>query len=389
MKIEERIARRQHTESDPRLVLDYDALSPVVHPDEPVGRGSLVERLLDCLEPAFEGHVPRDIYVWGPKGAGKSAVIRALFGQLDRLIGRSDSKIYTTTRAVPTPSVEFVYVDARTETTGFALLHAVLDQLVSDSVPKQGVGAEAIATRLERRLNAGGQAVIACVDHVNEPESLSADLVFEQLRQFQPGLAALLVGRDPPTETAVGDRDEIQTVHVDGYRRHTLAEVLTSRTSNGLIRSATTHGQLRELATWADGDAHDALAALFGASVIAEQRGHEEIFPADMAVGMHAVPRPGVSLGRVLSLPDSRQRILSFLIDLPESDRRSVGAAADAISTYDIDLSRATIERVLYELAEAGIVRRVKAQSTGTGRPPSRVELGFPTRVFAKLTSER
>ena len=387
MKIEERIARRQHGESDPRLVLDYDALSPIVHPQEPVGRGSLVERLLDCIEPIFDGRVPGDVYVWGPKGAGKSAVIRALFAQLDRLIGRSDSQILTTTRAIPTPSVEFVYIDARTATTGFALLHAVLDQLVSDPVPKQGVGAEAIATRLDRQL-ASDRAVIIGVDHINEPESLSADLVFEQLQPFTPGLASLLVGRDPPTATGVGDREAVQTVHVDGYRRHALAEVLTSRASNGLVRSATTHGQLRELATWADGDAHDALAALFGASVIAEQRGHEKIYPADMAVGMHAVPRPGVSLGRVLSLPDSRQRILSHLIELPESDRRSVGAAADAISAYNVELSRATIERVLYELAEAGIVRRVKAQSTGTGRPPSRVELGFPTRVFSHLTSE-
>jgi len=42
---------------------------------------------------------------------------------------------------------------------------------------------------------------------------------------------------------------------------------------------------------------------------------------------------------------------------------------------------------VLYELAEAGIVRRVKAeQPSETGRPPSRVEPRFPTLVFEQLT---
>lgn len=388
MKIEERIARRQHTESEPRLVLDYDALSPVSHNDEPVGRGALIERLLDALDPVFDGEAPADLYVWGPKGAGKSAVIRALFAQLDRLLGRSDSQIYTSTRAVTAPGVEFVYVDARSANTGFGLLHAVLDQLVADPVPKQGVGAEAIATRLRQRVETTGRTVVVAVDHSNEPESLSADAVFDRLDPFEPAIACVLIGRDAPTSTAIADRESVRTVHVDAYRRHTLVEVLTSRSGDGLVRSATSHGQLRQLATWADGDAHDALAALFGASVVAEQRGHDEIYPADMAVGMQAVPRPGVSLGRVRSLPDSRQRILANLIDLSESDRRSVGAAADAINDDDIDLSRATIERVLYELAEAGIIRRVKSESTGTGRPPSRVELRFPTRVFRFLTSD-
>jgi len=88
-----------------------------------------------------------------------------------------------------------------------------------------------------------------------------------------------------------------------------------------------------------------------------------------------------------MSLPASRKRIVRRLIELPEPARKSVKTAADAISNDGLDLSRATIERILYELAEAGIVRRIKAeQPSETGRPPSRLEPRFPTLVFKALT---
>jgi len=65
-----------------------------------------------------------------------------------------------------------------------------------------------------------------------------------------------------------------------------------------------------------------------------------------------------------------------------------VSTAADAIADNQIDLSRSTIERVLYELAEAGIVRRVKLDdATQVGRPPSRLEPRFPTLVFQHFSS--
>jgi DNA-binding transcriptional ArsR family regulator len=146
-----------------------------------------------------------------------------------------------------------------------------------------------------------------------------------------------------------------------------------------MIRSAVTHQQLRSLATWANGDAHDALAALFSAGLTAERKGHEQVDTVDLTEGMNAVPQPCVSLGRVLALPESRQQVLGRLIGLPKADRNSVSAAADAITDAEIDLSRATIERVLYELAEAGIVRRVKLDDAKQiGRPPSAARTPVP-----------
>jgi len=387
MNLEERIVRRQRPDSEPRLVLESDALNPIAHPTEPVGRGLVIEQLLDAIEPAFENRRPPDCYVWGPKGTGKSAVVRSLFTQLDRLIGRAHGRIYTTTRTEPTADIAFVYVDGRIAKTGFALLHAVLNELTPDPVPKQGVSADTIRRRLADRLEPGSRTVVVAVDHVGEPETLSTAAVADQFAPFGESVSLVVCGRQEPA-AATGPLTGPETVQCEPYRRHTLIEVLTSRGADGLTRSAISHERIRELAGWADGDAHDALAALFSAGFDAQRRGHDRIDTDALEAGTDAVPKPCVSLGRLLALPESRQRILGRLIDLPDAARDSVGAAADAIAGDRIELSRSTIERVLYELAEAGIVRRLKVDAEShVGRPPSRLEPRFPTLVFDHLTA--
>jgi Cdc6-like AAA superfamily ATPase len=381
MNLRERIARRQRTDHAPRLVHDYDALNPVVHLEEPIGRGPTLERLLDHVEPAFEGVLPSNGYVHGPKGSGKSAVVSALFSQLAEMTGTSRSAIFTTTRGGTAPPAEFVYVDAREANSDFALHHAVLDALSDESVPEQGLGTTQLRERLHDALRAYDRSVMVAIDHVGEPETHGPTEVAELFSPL-PSLSWLCVGRERPEEFDL----DVRTLEFDAYRHHALVDVLTGRVSSGLARHALTHEQVREIAEWADGDAHDALAATFGAADAAIVAGHGSLLPADVDEGMAAVPRPCVSLGRVLALPDNRKRVLRALIDLEADRHDSVGSTAEAIATGgSVELSTATVKRVLYELSEAGVIRRVTRSSEGIGRPPSRLETRFPTRVFRRL----
>jgi predicted ArsR family transcriptional regulator len=94
-----------------------------------------------------------------------------------------------------------------------------------------------------------------------------------------------------------------------------------------------------------------------------------------------------VALGRVLALPESRQRLLYALAGLTEEERSTVGMATEAIAGRPgVDLSASTVRRVLYELADAGLLERVTVhRSDGKGRPPSRLVPLFPTVVFREL----
>ena len=99
MDVEARIERRRRRGEQPTLVQDYDSLSPVVHLEEPADRGPVLERLLDYLDPVFDGRLPQNGYVYGPGGSGKSAVVTALFSRLEQLLTDTQTMIHTSTRA--------------------------------------------------------------------------------------------------------------------------------------------------------------------------------------------------------------------------------------------------------------------------------------------------
>ncbi len=384
MNIDERIARRRQTTSQPQLVLDYEPLSPIFHPREPIGRGSLLEQLLDQLEPALLGNRPSDLYVWGPKGSGKTAVVKALFRGFNRTIKPETEPIHTATRVDSVSVFDFVYVDARSAKTQFALYRAMLDRLIDDSVPTQGVGTSWIQGKLEAALAPTKNGVVVVVDHVGEPETQSIAQIQEILQPLQSDVSVVLIGTKEPDRAGAGDTSPIDTLECTPYQTHDLVEILTGRLSDSLVRNAVSHDQLREVAEWADGDVHDALSALFTAAIEAEKTDTDYITDEQLTIGIESVPRPCVPLGRVLALPESRLLVLEQLVRLPEQALTSVGRATESIAKREIDLSEGTIKRLIYELSEAGITERIPMErDVQVGRSPSRIEFRFPYRLFS------
>lgn len=383
MNIEERVARRRRSNGGPQLIRSHDALSPAAHVRDPDGRGSALEQLLDSLEPALGGELPSNTYVWGPKGSGKSALVTALFSELERVSDESRTSIHTSTRVEGGDMAEFAYVDARGTRSEFGLRHAIIDALLDERIPKQGVGDDHLVERLEEAFGGTGRTTVVAVDHLGGPEAVTVEAVESFLGRVSGSIAWLGVGRRPPEEHGI--RFE-STVHLPVYQRYGLVDILTSRASQGLAHQAIAHEELRRIATWAEGDAHDALAALFGAAVHSNEAGERTIDGEDVDAGTNAVPRPGVAIGRVLALPENRQRVLRRLLDL-DTAGRSIDETARVIASEDaLDLSAATVKRFLYELAETGVLRRTRADRTdGLGRPPSRVEPRFPTLVFRQV----
>ncbi|WP_418279856.1 Cdc6/Cdc18 family protein [Halorubrum sp. DTA98] len=386
MNIDDRIERRLGYDASMGVVSDVDAVSPVAHPASPTGRGPDLERFLDVLDPAFAGSLPPSVYVHGPKGSGKSAVVTALFERLSAQGGRRQA-IQTSTRAVDPTLPEFVYVDTREASTRFRLYHDALAAVSDEPVPDHGIGTAELAESLEAEIRAGTDIVVA-LDHVNEPNTPTAATLVEWLSTVNKRIVPVCLGRDDPD--SIGWNAET-SIAFDRYRHHVLVELVTSRTSAGLTRDAITHDQVREVAEWAAGDAHDALSAIMGGAWHAERDGASTIRPEDLDAGIAAVPKPCVALGRVLVLSESRQRLLYELVTLAEADRASVNAATESIAAAtEVDLSPSTIRRVLYELADSGLLDRVTAErSDGKGRPPSRLVPRFPTLVFRELFERR
>jgi len=344
------------------------------------------ERLLDHLDPVFDGDLPPNGYVHGDPGVGKSAVVTALFDHMRRFSTERDSVIYTSTRAGSSISPGFVYVDLRASASEFSFYHHVLDALLDDPVPEHGISTAELRERLHALVGESRGGVVVAVDHVGEPIGIDDETLVDLLAGLPSNASWLAVGRADPSATTLTDYTAT-TVGVEPYRAQMLADVLMTRASDALAQQALDLQLARRVADWADGNAHDALAALFVAVDRAARGDRTHVTAEDVTAAIREMPRPCVSLGSVLSLPPNKLLVLRKLVDLDEDDRASVTATTAAISDDPtVDLSAGTVKRFLYEMAEVGVVERVKSNSkSGKGRPPSRVELRFPPTVFRRL----
>jgi Cdc6-like AAA superfamily ATPase len=384
MNLNDRIQRRRGKAGNQELIQDYTMLSPISHPDEPSGRGPVLEQLLDHLEPVFDGQLPPNGYVYGPPGSGKSAIITSLFEHLNQYSTETRSIIHTSTRPTSPTSPGFVYIDLRETMSKFSFYHDVLDDIVEEPVPEHGISTEKLHTRLHDHLDDAQTGIVVAIDHVDESNGIS-DLV-DLLAGLPSKASWLAMGRIDPEEASISTYTGT-TIGVTAYKRQVLVDVLMTRSSEGLAQQALNHDLARRIADWAEGNAHDALAALFIGADRAREAGVDRITGPDIDAAIKEVPRPCVSLARVLALPANKQLVLRELVDLDIADCASVNATTEAISVADpVDLSAGTVKRFLYEMAEDGIVERVSSDANeGKGRPPSRIELRFPPTAFRRL----
>ena len=380
MNLRDRIARRRTARRDRGIVVDRDHLSPTVHRPDPVGRGPVFEELLDALEPAFDGRLPGPVAVVGPAGSGTSAIVTALFDAMAEQFGDADRAIGTTTRSDPTPSrIAFVTVDARRVESAFAFYRTVLAAVSSEPVPTSGVGTDDLRDRLVEALERSDRRAIVALDHHDEPETLDYERAADLLAPIADSVATVAVGQsEPPGWNG-------STVAVPPYRDHELVDILTDRTSTGLAPGVLDHEAIRDLADWADGDAHDALAALFAAAALASEGEADRIESRHLERAAADVPADGVHVDRALALSETRQQVLGHLLAV-ESDDRPIRDLATAVAARS-SLTEGTVTRFLYELADRGVVDRVPLAGDGSGRRPSAVEPRFPSIAFRTLSA--
>lgn len=380
MDLEERIARRRTDNGRGGPIVDRDALSPTVHREEPVGRGSVLEWLLDAVEPTFSGELPAPFAVVGPPGSGTSAVVTALFRALNADLADTGGTIGTTTRAGSgEPTTWFVYVDARRVGSAFSFYRTVLSTVDADPVPTSGVGTDDLRDRLRTQLSSRDRRAVVAIDHHDEPGALSADRAEELLEPVAASTTAVFVGQRAPAGW------EYSSIEVPAYRRHELVDILTERASAGLAGGTFDHRTLRTVAEWADGNAHDALTALFVAAILACDADATSIDRTHLEAAMADIPRGGVHVDRVLSLSETRQRVIAGLIALESAAEEPIRKLAEAIAA-DTALTTGTVKRLLYELADDELLARVPLDRTGSGRRPSTLEPRFSTVAFTALS---
>ena len=380
MDLAERIARRRRQATEDRLVVDWDALNPVVHLPEPVGREALFEALFDAVDPVFDETLPSNVYVWGPPGSGKSAIVSALIPTLKEVLSRH-WPVYTATRGGTEQSgIRFVYIDARQASSRFRLYRQTLDAIRTGTVPQRGIGTEELYEQLRRELSVFEGALIA-VDHLEESNTPSIDEISDAFEGLEK-ISWMGIGRTPPDELAAAP--PTAQVHIPPYC-YELVDILTVRATRGLSQNLN-HVHARRLTEWADGNAHDALGALLVAAANATNAGRTRIRAEDVDRGIEEIPSDGIPVGRLVALSENERTIIRKLLERPRDDARTIDALAGDIAEQS-ELTSSTVKRLLYELAQNDILSRVQVSPDNrvVGRKPSKVTPNFSQTLFEHL----
>lgn len=369
MELWERVDRRISDDRN-RLLVDEAALNPAIHPEQPTGHGASAERLLDVLEPAFDGSLPPSCRVYGPPGSGKSVLVSSLFRLLRERFSPSDAPIVTTTRTAVVPRTEFVYVDARGSST-FDVLRDLLDALTVEPTPKRGIGFDELERRVADAMTTAERTVFA-LDHVDESH-------VEAIRSRLPAnasLATITVGRRPLEGVD-------NTVRVPAYSTETLLDILFARASTALASNGFEYALVREIGDWAAGDATRALTALYAAAIFAERDGATSVGTEHVDEAVETTPDRCVHVETLTSLHDSKRIVLDRFVELGLT---STGIDDTAVTlAADVDLSAETVKRHLYELAQRGVFERVRTDGTGVGRPSTRLVPRFSPVVYRRI----
>ena len=377
MDVSDRIQRRRNGRTHAAVVVDWDALNPAYHTPDPAARVASVESVLDAVDPAFEDELPQNLHIWGEAGTGKSAICTAIMSALKSEFTQHPLR-YTSTRTTRTSSdLQFVYVDGWRANTQFKLYHQILDALRTDRVPKRGIGTEDLRNGIASELNDKTGLVLA-IDHV----SMAGSLAMDELESFLSPLDAvrtITIGRDSPEALEI--TGPVEDIHLAPYSTE-LVDVLALRASQGLSRTLEPP-HLRRIAEWADGNAHDALAALYLAGVEADQSDASRIHYEHVSEGIEAVPRDGTSLSHLMALPETEQALLKDVIDTTRQETLEIECMSHHIAEHS-RLTDTTVKRLLYELAQDNVLQRtaMRISSDLVGRRPSQVEPNFSVPLF-------
>lgn len=241
-------------------------------PEDLQHRDSEANALRSALNPLVDPSswsAPEQVLIQGPSGSGKTALARYT---LDRFREQAESP----------PAI---YVNCWRQSTQFALLETVLDELGFAHELQRNVPHDEHRARIRQHHD----PFVVVLDEVDR---LEGDALLRDLIDHDEGILIAITtdehwtaSLDPRLQSRVTD---LRPLNVDNYGTATLADILEPRAERALEGGvgpaadggAVTMAGLRHIADEAAGNAHDGLAILRHAATEAGERGAEHITEA-------------------------------------------------------------------------------------------------------------
>ncbi len=315
------------------IIKDEAALAEHFIPERLLHREGERDYLAACLRPVMAGQSPRNVFLFGPPGTGKTSLIKWMFCELES----------------HTSNARTFYVNCWQSRTTHAVLFEIASKLSKFINPRRQT--KELASDIESLTKTGKKLIIA-LDEVDKLES--RDILYDFSRQ---GYGIVLISNDEYALSGIDLRIrsslEIEPLQFAKYTPGELADILLDRIEFALFPSKITKELVKLAAAAAGGDARTGLQIIRSAAKLAEAKNAEKIEKEDILSAAKRAKRAKAE--QMLADLNPHELALYRIVE----KRESIGAG-ELFGEYKKSVPDAASERsfryYLEGLAKAGLI---------------------------------
>ncbi len=375
-----------------QIFRNRELLRPSYLPERLPHREEQIGRLARILSFPLRGETPSNVFIYGKTGTGKTATVRYVLGELEKM-GRKLNR-----------GIKGIYLNCERVNTRYRVLATLTNSLLNgtSSVPTTGWPIDVLYETFLRVLDSEERVLIIVMDEVDRMVVKKGDEVLYDLTRVNSELERAKVSvigisndarfthyLDPRVRSSLGEEELV----FPPYDALQLRDILEERASGAFQPGALEGGVLSLCAAHAareHGDARRALDLLRVAGELSEQEGA-------MRVTLEHVRRAYEKLEEdkmveiVRTLPSQSKLLLFSLLLLVErgAEKVTTGEVYEAYRRVSLQkgldpLTPRRVSDLLSELEMLGVVSTRILNSGRYGRTKE-ISLNLPTRQLRKM----
>ena len=290
-------------------------------------RDDEIESIMFNLVEALKGNVPSNMVIYGPSGAGKTAVINFIRRQLEEKGQQIDRPVNP------------VYVNCRKIDTQYRVLahlgNSLLDEFEQEDIPFTGWPTDRVFSELIKRMNARGGVHVLVLDEIDHLVKKSGDDLLYNLTNLNAELGnarCSVIGisndlkftgyLDSRVRSRLGQEDLV----FKPYNAGQLQDILSERALVGIDRDALSDAVIRlcsALAAQEHGDARRALNLLRISTEKAEQCGETVVLERHVRMAQNQIECDQITPA-IASLPSQQKLVLFSILQIEQQGMRNI-----------------------------------------------------------------
>ncbi|MCX8174621.1 MAG: orc1/cdc6 family replication initiation protein [Candidatus Micrarchaeota archaeon] len=294
--------------SKPSVFADRNVLSPHYVPEALPFRENEIRRIMEGVSPALKKERPRNIFIYGKTGTGKTASVKHVMAQFERHAGPGS----------------YCYINCRMYNSRYRVIQKIVKELLP-SLDSMGFGLAMLYERMVQEISSKSIFLIVVLDEVDMVKDLD-DLLYTLTRSNDElksgGISIIGITNKLTFKEQLDSRSRSSLCENEfvfhPYTASQLQAILSQRARLGFKPGTADDSAINlaaALTAQESGDARYALKLLLKAGEIADEKAIRRITDREVEEARRSVDRD-IAFEAISALPDHHQLVLLGIANL-------------------------------------------------------------------------